>query len=228
MRLPLKGALKVKEVAGSPFARALGRLRTYYSFHHSFNRVPKTNRVLIYSETPLLMLEASSRHVRLKEIWRKKGVFQRISVHAASKSDRIRLFSYPFRLQASSLSHSARYRILLEQAEQTLTEKELEYEQACSLRQCLLSRVDLLERLASPSRACLMLQLIALRTCDLRPIAGQRPATLSLSINALAFESLPASLNQYSEDLLKRVGRMTPGDLAHVYGSFVTRSAIAL
>lgn len=136
-------------------------------------------------------------------------------------------FTYVLLAQPSSLSHSARYRKLLEQATEELAEKSLEYADACTLRQVLLCRVDLLEACSSSSSVSMVLQKIATSTWDLRPIASQRHATLKLSSYAMAFESLPTSLSQYNDELLDRIRQMTIGDAAHIYGTFVARCVMS-
>ena len=132
--------------------------------------------------------------------------------------------------RAQKLSHTQRFRIELARLENDLHQKQIEYEDACSVRQVLNSRIELLNSLASNSSQASQLQQIILRTfCLKNPISASSSTAMwdSSSMNAfpcgLSFDALPPSLKHYDESLLLRMTQMTPRDLGIVYKSFLIR-----
>ena len=123
--------------------------------------------------------------------------------------------------RAEKLSHTKRFRIELTRLEHELEQRQIEYEEACRLRQTLSSRVDLLNALTSNSSRAGLLQQIVLRTISLKSPLMASP--WEASPYGMSFDALPSCLSLYDDSLLCRMTRMTPGDLGNVYRSFLVR-----
>ena len=127
--------------------------------------------------------------------------------------------------RAQRLSHTQRFKIELSRLESELQRRQLEYDEACRIREALNARLDLLGALTSNASRVGLLQQVILRT-----IALKSPLTATSHMEAssygLSFDALPSNLSLYDDNLLLRMTHMTLGDLGNVYRSFLVRCVV--
>ena len=136
---------------------------------------------------------------------------------------------------------------MLIQAEEALRKKKTEYRYQRRLKQHLVTKVDLLAALEGQGRippnstttlisssssvdsglstSGSLLHDLAMRTISARMTRSVRETVVGLELSkwSIAFESLPLSMEMYTEELVIRTAEMGVGDEVHIYRGFLNR-----
>lgn len=99
-------------------------------------------------------------------------------------------------------SGSARFRVLIDRAQQTLDEKNLSFAETRNIREHLGRLLDMLTAATVPSQPVSLLHELALRTVSLPQVPVSAEAALIVSPSCPALECLPTSVAEYTDEVL--------------------------
>ena len=119
---------------------------------------------------------------------------------------------------------------LLNEAEELLRQRQIDYHKAVALREFLRRRLHLLTSVEAAEQdgasMAVLIQKFAMQALPVpRPPSTYPPGVLEVSSNGVPLDVLPTRLGDYSLELVQRVACMTVGDATQVYRAFLDRWA---